>query len=325
MTKLHTFHTLEELGAATVKRIVDISKEAISKYDHFWLVLSGGSVLNLLAKHLPLNSEEYVKWRIAFADERIVPFDDQDSNAGQAYRLVLRDRGIQIHQIYSLFSPKADKEHESHMSAEEAAKRYDFIIHQAYEKTSLETNHDRPLLLKKYPAFDCVILGMGPDGHVASFFPGHSTYLASLQTNHLTASLRSSVYSNNSDLDRITEHDTSSHDDLELDTSEYTSHRYSTPWVVSVSGAPKPPPNRISLSLDVLTHARQVLFVVHGQEKAPAVRKVFLATLDRPKWLDHEWISNVPPGAATHFLTNGTAIWLVDEEAASQSKSVAPI
>ena len=45
------------------------------------------------------------------------------------------------------------------------------------------------------------------------------------------------------------------------------------PDVIAVFDAPKPPPQRISLSADRLSHARSVLFLVEGEPKREAVRK----------------------------------------------------
>jgi 6-phosphogluconolactonase len=72
--------------------------------------------------------------------------------------------------------------------------------------------------------FDLVMLGMGPDGHVASLFPGFP----------------------------------------QLDSEDVT---------VPVTGSPKPPPERVSLTFGALNRARAVWFLVTGDAKADAVQK----------------------------------------------------
>ena len=67
------------------------------------------------------------------------------------------------------------------------------------------------------------MLGIGPDGHVASLFPGCPEL----------------------DVDRR--------------------------LAVAVTGSPKPPPERVSLTIEALNRARQVWFVVSGEGKAEAV------------------------------------------------------
>ena len=74
------------------------------------------------------------------------------------------------------------------------------------------------------PTFDVLMLGVGPDGHVASLFPE-----------------RPAVYEDERP-------------------------------VVAVHGAPKPPPTRITLTFPALNAAREVWFLVAGEEKAGAVR-----------------------------------------------------
>jgi 6-phosphogluconolactonase len=77
-----------------------------------------------------------------------------------------------------------------------------------------------------YPSFDIVLLGMGPDGHVASLFPGSKAI-------------------------------------------EFGK------WVVAEPDSPKPPQQRISLSYEALSSAKQVWFLVSGEDKAEAVSRVF--------------------------------------------------
>ena len=71
--------------------------------------------------------------------------------------------------------------------------------------------------------FDIVLLGMGPDGHTASLFPGHPGLEA-------TQAL-----------------------------------------CIAVRDAPKPPPERVTLTLPVLRRARFTLLLVTGAEKAQAL------------------------------------------------------
>jgi 6-phosphogluconolactonase len=51
--------------------------------------------------------------------------------------------------------------------------------------------------------------------------------------------------------------------------------RESAAWVVGVTNSPKPPPNRISLTLPVVTHALGVAFVTTGGGKKDILRKIF--------------------------------------------------
>ncbi len=75
--------------------------------------------------------------------------------------------------------------------------------------------------------------------------------------------------------------------------------------VIPVRSSPKPPPERISLTLEVVNASREVWFLVSGEEKADAVAMA----------LSGAGQIQLPAGAA-----NGTerSIWLLDEAAASK-------
>ncbi len=78
-------------------------------------------------------------------------------------------------------------------------------------------------------------------------------------------------------------------------------------WVVPVFAAPKPPLERITLTLPVINQAREVIFVVTGAEKASALRAVF----------DNQGHGQRLPAALVN-PRSGHLKWFVDQAAAEQ-------
>ena len=104
--------------------------------------------------------------------------------------------------------------------------------------------------------FDICLLGMGPDGHVASIFPEHPS-------------------------------------------------SYEQGDVIAVRSSPKPPPDRISLTLPVINRSREVWFLVSGSDKAAAAKMALLGA------------GPVQVPAAGVAGTQRT-LWLMDRDAAAQ-------
>ncbi|MBI1878505.1 MAG: 6-phosphogluconolactonase [Chloroflexi bacterium] len=77
-------------------------------------------------------------------------------------------------------------------------------------------------------------------------------------------------------------------------------------WVAPIFDSPKPPPQRITLTLPVLNNARQVAFITAGAGKAGILPRVFAAGSTLPAHL-------VQPN-------DGELHWFVDEAAAGQLK-----
>lgn len=94
-----------------------------------------------------------VHWFIG--DERFVPSGDPLNNMGVARKIFL-DRCAPISNVHPIVTDAADPE--------ESAQRYERELKSFYGADRL--NEAKPL-------FDLVLMGVGPDGHTASLFPGY--------------------------------------------------------------------------------------------------------------------------------------------------------
>jgi 6-phosphogluconolactonase len=206
------------------------------------IALTGGSVADAVHRELVRLTEESevgseVDWsRVVFwwGDERFVEPASRDRNERQARETFLDQVGVDSALVHPMPST------ESAESAEAGAAAY---------AEELRTHGSG--------TFEIVMLGVGPDAHVASLFPGRP----------------------------------------ELDVDDIA---------VAVHDSPKPPPDRISLTLPCLNRARSVWFVVSGEGKAEAVALALAEGTD---------VHDAPAaGVAGQVET----IWFLDRAAASK-------
>lgn len=118
------------------------AEAAIASHGSFNVAISGGSLPKLLESGLP-PATDFSDWRVYLADERIVPFHDDDSN----YR-----------EITSRFPNMNVRPIDPSLPAVQCASDYQKTILQGIGPEAI---------------FDAVLLGLGPDGHTCSLFPGH--------------------------------------------------------------------------------------------------------------------------------------------------------
>ena len=126
------------------------------------ICLSGGSTPKLLFKELAEKLHDQVDWsgvHFFWGDERCVAPEDEQSNYGEAKKILLDKIDIPITNIHRVIG-ESDP-------AEEAI-RYGQTIEE-----HVPTNDDG------LPEFSLVILGMGGDGHTASIFPHQMELLRS--------------------------------------------------------------------------------------------------------------------------------------------------
>jgi 6-phosphogluconolactonase len=142
---------------ATALRIATACEDAIRARGRFTFVLSGGStprkLFSLLASDKFVSRIEWARVEFFWGDERCVPPDHPDSNyrmARESMLDLLRVDPARVHRMRGEDPP------------ERAAAAYESMLHEFFGMGPAEPP----------PAFDLVLLGMGPDGHTASLFPG---------------------------------------------------------------------------------------------------------------------------------------------------------
>lgn len=129
------------------------------------LVLTGGTVGTKTAAALPAAlataGADLTRLHLWWGDERFVDADSSERNevGVRAALQELQEAGLPARNIHVMPSPSDG------MSLEEAAARYGQQLNQA--------GGDEPFRTRGSAFFDVVLLGVGPDGHIASLFPEH--------------------------------------------------------------------------------------------------------------------------------------------------------
>lgn len=149
---MRVFDDLDALSQAAAEEFVRHCGEAVALRGRFVVSLSGGNTPRRMLSQLaepPLRDQvDWSRVYALFGDERYVPPDDPQSNERMAREALLDHVPIPDSQIYGMYLPGGP---------EEAAASYE---------TSMR------FLLGDSPVLDLVYLGLGPDGHTASLFPG---------------------------------------------------------------------------------------------------------------------------------------------------------
>lgn len=136
----HSFEDSAPLAEGLATRVAGILKNAVAQKGHAILTVSGGTTPKPFFQALSAMPLEWNKVKVTLVDERQVPEDSPRSNAKLVKESLLQGKASAA-QFIPLFQ----------------------------NSTAAEL-----------PDFDCAILGMGNDGHTASFFPGGDNLAAAL-------------------------------------------------------------------------------------------------------------------------------------------------
>jgi 6-phosphogluconolactonase len=238
--RVEVHETADDLATAVAGAFLRLVTVHQAAGDVPQVALTGGSIAEKIHRALarlgPGSDVDWTRVDFFWGDERSVAPDSDERNAKQAREAFLDAIGVDPARVHEIPST-ADE-----ATVEDAAT--------AYAETVRAVGSG---------SFALTMLGVGPDGHVASLFPGFP----------------------------------------QLDVDDAIA--------VPVTGSPKPPPERVSLTFPALNRSDEVWFVVSGEEKAEAVGRALAAE---------------PPGVhtipATGVRGRMATIWFLDRAAASR-------
>jgi len=153
---VYSFSDTSKLSDSLAEYILKAQKESIDKRGRFAVAISGGSLPKALTALITKPGVKWDKWHVFYADERVVPLYHEDSNHKLAHDTLYSKVPIPRDNIHTIDESLQD-------DLEELA--------DAYEKELIREFAQRDSA--RFPVFDLILLGVGPDGHTASLFPAH--------------------------------------------------------------------------------------------------------------------------------------------------------
>ena len=237
-------------GPAAAEVITEALARAVAARGRAHWVTTGGSTPVPIYRALTGTAlRERVPWEwthVWWGDERFVPREHELSNVKPLDDALLRDGAAPLPRAnlhpFPVSRTLAAGQDEAWCAAELAGELH---------ASGIPTEED-------WPVFDLVLLGVGPDGHILSVFPGSATF-------------------------------------------------ESTAWALAVPapGHVEPHVPRVTVNPAIVTVAREVLVVAHGEGKAEILQRVLHGPLD-------------PPALPAQLARRDRATWIVDEAAAAQ-------
>lgn len=154
--EIRILNSLADISQSAAGEFIALAGEAVRSQGRFCVALCGGSTprgLYTLLANQPQRSLPWEKIYFFWGDERHVPPDHPDSNYRMAFETLLSKVPVPSENIFRIHAEETD--------ADTATREN--------EQTLATFFHLKP---GEFPRFDLMLLGMGPDGHTASLFPG---------------------------------------------------------------------------------------------------------------------------------------------------------
>ncbi|XWS61392.1 hypothetical protein CRYUN_Cryun07bG0122400 [Craigia yunnanensis] len=168
--KVEVFDSEEDLSVSLAKYTADLADKFSKEKGTFncrfiwWFSDQVPQLLPFLLLKLVeppyIDSVDWSTWLVFWVDERVVPKDHDDSNYKLAFDGFLSKVPVLPGNVYSINDA---------LRAEGAADDYETCLKHLVKSSVISVS-----AATGFPKFDIMLLGMGPDGHVASLFPGHS-------------------------------------------------------------------------------------------------------------------------------------------------------
>ena len=149
----------ETLAHAAAAEMLRLAQRSVQAQGLFTLALAGGStpkkLYGLLATDPAYREFPWDKTFLFFGDERHVPPNHNESNYLMVKDSLLSTGLVPEKNVHRIRAELPD--------AKQAAADYEVELHSFFHEG---------LRFDGVPQFDLILLGMGPDGHTASLFPG---------------------------------------------------------------------------------------------------------------------------------------------------------
>ena len=153
------YQDADTLAKGAAVELLRLAQESVAERGVFTLALAGGSTPRKLYTLLGTDPEfrdfPWSDTHLFFGDERHVPPSHIDSNFLMVSTTLLSSGLVPAAQVHRVRAELPD--------ANMAALDYDVEVHGFFTEG---------IRLDGLPRFDAILLGMGPDGHTASLFPG---------------------------------------------------------------------------------------------------------------------------------------------------------
>ncbi|KAL1917492.1 uncharacterized protein VTP21DRAFT_3885 [Calcarisporiella thermophila] len=244
---IHVLKDEQAVSSSLADLVAEASAAAIKKHDRFIVGITGGNLPQILGETLKSRTDiEWEKWHVFFVDERVAIVEQDPASV----------LNLSLSSLFNHVSVPESHIHKvnSTLASDPEEMADDYIQQMIGVFTTIHKGDS-----VRFPVFDLILLGIGPDGHIASLFPGHPLLS----------------------------------EDQE--------------WCCAIVDSPKPPLQRVTMTLPVINHAHHVAFVVTGSELADIVHQ----TLDEEE----------PPLPCRMVRPSaGRVTWLLDEKAASHLK-----